>query len=62
MKVSAHPPIDGRSARRDRNRAAVIELFNEGLLDPDSDERSDGLPDWDFVPRYHGVTEAEAPR
>lgn len=34
--------VDGRSARRDRNRAAVIdaaiELFDEGVLDPDPDE------------------------
>jgi AcrR family transcriptional regulator len=35
-------PIDGRSARRDRNRFAVIdaaiELFAEGVLDPDPEE------------------------
>ncbi len=36
------PPVDGRVARRDRNRAAVIdaaiELFSEGVLDPDPEE------------------------
>lgn len=37
--------VDGRSARRDRNRDAVIdaaiELFDEGVLDPDPDEVAD---------------------
>ncbi|MEZ5145180.1 MAG: TetR/AcrR family transcriptional regulator [Acidimicrobiales bacterium] len=36
---TAAPPVDGRAARRDRNRTAVIdaaiELFSEGVVDPD---------------------------
>lgn len=39
---STAPAVDGRVARRDRNRMAVIdaaiEMFSEGVLDPDLDE------------------------
>lgn len=42
MALPAPTAVDGRSARRDRNRAAVIDaaiaLFAEGVLEPDPDE------------------------
>lgn len=38
MRASADPSVDGRTARRDRNREAVLdaalELFGEGVLTP----------------------------
>ena len=48
MSADVEPSVDGRTARRDRNREAVldaaIELFAEGVLSPSATQVAQAKP------------------